>query len=671
MLKKIITSVLALNMILMGIVPTVAEEKEKVKVYLAGDSTVKTYGERHEGGWGEYLQEYFNDDVEIVNKSEGGRASRTFINQGRLDEILNEIKEGDYLFIQFGHNDATEDDKKKIERYVPIGEADENGIYPVIEGKMVETPQELLDLDTSKPYGKMYYPDNSGTYKWYLKQFIDGARQKGAIPVLCTPVSRAYFDENGKIEPHHGENDCYVEAVRQLAKEEDVTLLDLFDKTKSLYEKLGQVETMKLHFVKDNGDFDKTHYSKHGGFVVAGLVKDAIKDSNLAIKESIKESEIQVGKTEHLRQANLYIVGDSISCIYDEDENYQIPRAGWGMKLQQYLDPALTVVDLALSGRSSKSFTTEENYEKLFSQIKEGDYLLIKFGHNDEKDEDPERYTSPEGDKDTEGSFKNSLYKNYIEKAQEIGAKVILLTPASRRKFDDNGIVKDTHTTYDDAIISLGEELDIPVIDLTSITEKYYNEVGKDAAAVLHAAYYNREKGSQGIDDTHFNHFGGDWLCRIVIEEILNSNISTIKNYIVEQSLTADENTYVKRDEFATGIAKMMSILPEEEYRQVFADVTQENIYAGYISALNKEAVVLGDEFKNFRPKDYITQKEAIILALKALQENPENIVKNNLPQYLTEDNISKLIDNYNESERVTKETAAKILLNIYLLSAE
>ena len=145
---------------------------------------------------------------------------------------------------------------------------------------------------------------------------------------------------------------------------------------------------------------------------------------------------------------DVFIAGDSTACEYGFDENYALPRAGWGMYFGKYVKD-VNVTDYALSGRSSKSFTTEDNYYKLMRDVGEGDYVIIQFGHNDAKnssDEDKElRYTDPKGDKDTEGSFKNSLYKNYILPVQEKGATPILLTPISRRNFEDTGKVKDSH----------------------------------------------------------------------------------------------------------------------------------------------------------------------------------------------------------------------------------
>ncbi|HYH03340.1 MAG TPA: rhamnogalacturonan acetylesterase [Bacillota bacterium] len=263
----------------------------KINVYLAGDSTVKTYGSsRGEGGWGEYLPNYFQENVAIINKSEGGRSSRSFINESRLKDILDVIKPGDYLFIQFGHNDCANDASNLLERYAPVGQPDPTGVYPVTPGNPVPTPAELK---ASKPlHGATYYAhDSGGTYKWFLKQFVDGAKAKGAIPVLVTPVSRMYFN-GAVIREHHDDStshgNAYVVAMKQLAAEEKVLCIDMFGVTKAMYERMGEKEASRMQFVKKDGNLDKTHYNKYGGFYVGGLMADEIKKANISISPFVQ-----------------------------------------------------------------------------------------------------------------------------------------------------------------------------------------------------------------------------------------------------------------------------------------------------------------------------------------------------------------------------------------------
>ena len=306
-------------------------------IFLAGDSTVKTYEDgQYIAGWGQYLDYFLDESIEVVNAAQGGRSTRSFINEGRLydiddpnynysfsqnggNSIESTISEGDFLFIQFGHND---DDTKKQSSYstmynrmVPLGTPDAQGIYPVTapEGKQSTTylPQEFIDNSTQAEvtaalteiakYGDTYYAYDCGaTYKWFLKQYVDFARENGAMPVLVTPVARVKFNSDGTLQDGpglHGDDFAYVKAVRQLAEEEDVLLVDLFDYTKDYLETAtSQFANYLMALVPneltgswpsgyDNAygnaeaGFEKieaTHYNKYGAFITAAAVAETI-----------------------------------------------------------------------------------------------------------------------------------------------------------------------------------------------------------------------------------------------------------------------------------------------------------------------------------------------------------------------------------------------------------
>ena len=183
------------------------------------------------------------EKVTVVDYANGGRSARNFINEGSLAKIAETIKAGDYLFIQFGHNDCSNGSGYLEDRYVPLGTPDASGVYPVTAGVEVETPSSL-----QSKYGDTFYSyDCGGTFKWYLLQYINVARDAGAIPVLVTPVSRLSFDSDGFIQDKHDSTDgttgtqvtsgnAYVKAMQQLAAEEGVLIIDATDLTRDMYE---------------------------------------------------------------------------------------------------------------------------------------------------------------------------------------------------------------------------------------------------------------------------------------------------------------------------------------------------------------------------------------------------------------------------------------------------
>ena len=181
----------------------------------------------------------------------------------------------------------------------------------------------------------------------------------------------------------------------------------------------------------------------------------------------------------------IYLVGDSTVCGFSD--NYYLPRYGYGTQLFNYINcEPKQINNLALSGRSSLSFLTEGNYTTLKNSIKEGDYLIIGFGHNDEKSDEPARYTDPTksytDDSTVNGpSFQYTLFQNYVKLATDKGATPILCTPIVR--YDENGAYTGTkvHNTdkgdYAAAIRTLGQATGTTVVDLTEITKEEYKKM--------------------------------------------------------------------------------------------------------------------------------------------------------------------------------------------------
>lgn len=334
------------------------ERKNKITIHALGDSLVTAYGpdgDNFIGGWGDHLWSFFNEEqVQVKVYAQGGRSSRSFLNEGRfldygifskeewpfgMGPACNHIRPGDYVLMQFCHND--DDTKEKItyvDRMTPLGTPDEAGVYPTVvptEEMKVSTstlPKEYLPLlmeegyfeekiaecirkykDILPAYGSRYWSYGCGaTYKGYLKFYIDKIREMGAVPVLVTGAARQYF-EGDRLVPlpgHHGGKDAfgdypYVRAVRQLAAEEGVILLDLFEQSRQLFEMLGKEDSKVLQSIKDAdgltigesrygrpagwvedydqywaehtfSDVDNTHQNRLGSYLFAAILADCI-----------------------------------------------------------------------------------------------------------------------------------------------------------------------------------------------------------------------------------------------------------------------------------------------------------------------------------------------------------------------------------------------------------
>lgn len=283
--------------------------KNGINVYIAGDSTTEDYSEAgvfrdgvidQRGSWGEFLSFFFNrSEVQVNNYGIRKRSSRCYINEGRLELLRKQMQKGDYLFIQFGHNDCRLADEQF---HVRLGTLDKDGIYPVEEGEKEATPREY-----AKAYGEEWYPEHSGTYKWYLYQYVEAALENGAIPVLVTPVSRLYYTKDGTIKPYHdsyevdinARTNSYVTAMKQVYEEfrdtgYEIYLLDMCEETKKLYETAydndvaafdNQSPLAKQLFISN----DNTHSSKLGGFILAGAMSNLIREKRLPLAKYLQK----------------------------------------------------------------------------------------------------------------------------------------------------------------------------------------------------------------------------------------------------------------------------------------------------------------------------------------------------------------------------------------------
>jgi lysophospholipase L1-like esterase len=205
----------------------------------------------------------------------------------------------------------------------------------------------------------------------------------------------------------------------------------------------------------------------------------------------------------------IFIAGDSTASTYDAA---RAPRTGWGQVLQPFFNDRVVIRNEAVSGRSSKSFIDDGYMRSIVFQMQPGDYLLIQFGHNDQKKEDPKRYTEPFT------TFKAYLTQ-YIEAARKAGAIPVLLTPVNRRGFNADGSLKLTHGDYPQAIIELGRYLKVPVIDITTKSKLLFEQLGPAGAKRLFLYLTPGESPNypQGIqDDTHFQLNGALEVARMV-----------------------------------------------------------------------------------------------------------------------------------------------------------
>jgi rhamnogalacturonan acetylesterase len=222
---------------------------EKPTLYIIGDSTVKNgsgKGSDSLWGWGSVIQPHFDTSrLSIENHAIGGRSSRTFVTDGRWEKILKTLKTGDYVIIQFGHNDAAAlDDTARARGTIRgIGDSSKTIFNPI--RKVQET---------------VY------TYGWYMRQYVKDTKAKGAIPIICALVPRNDWTD-GKVKRS---KDSYAQWAKQIAEQEGAFFIDLNEKIALKYESMGET-AVKQFFPKDH-----THTNLEGAILNAKVVASEI-----------------------------------------------------------------------------------------------------------------------------------------------------------------------------------------------------------------------------------------------------------------------------------------------------------------------------------------------------------------------------------------------------------
>lgn len=208
----------------------------------------------------------------------------------------------------------------------------------------------------------------------------------------------------------------------------------------------------------------------------------------------------------------LYLIGDSTMAAYGPDR----PTWGWGMAVEALLRPPATVQNHAASGRSTKSFIAEGRWEKVLAGLQAGDFVIVQFAHNDEKKEDPKRYTDPAT------SFRDNL-RRFIRETRARGATPLLATPVSRRKFDPQGKLTPTHGAYPDAVRAVAAEEKVALLDLEKATTQWLQKTGDEPSKkffvwLAPGAHPKFPEGSR--DDTHFVEAGARAVAALAAGEI-------------------------------------------------------------------------------------------------------------------------------------------------------
>ena len=307
-MKNKITLLLGLLFVLTAFTPA----KRNITIFTIGDSTMankKLEGGNPERGWGQMLSRYFTDDITIDNHAVNGRSSKSFINEGRWDAVLSKIQKGDYVFIQFGHNDEKDDPNR--------------------------------------------HTDPGTTFDANLKKFVEDTRAKGGIPVLFNSIVRRNFgkadgnavanaikqddirngidskapkdsiEEGATLIDTHG---AYLISPKNVAKELNVTFIDLNSLTHKLVEGMGPQKSKELYLWVEsktvpalpNGREDNTHLNVHGASVIAEMAVKAVAEAIPELQQYVRHYDLVVAKD---GSGDFFTVQEAINAVPDYRKN--------------------------------------------------------------------------------------------------------------------------------------------------------------------------------------------------------------------------------------------------------------------------------------------------------------------------------------------------------------
>jgi lysophospholipase L1-like esterase len=437
-----------------------------VRIDLIGDST-----QTNNAGYGHGFCANLTAKVDCLNMAKGGASTKTFREQGLWEQSLQ--TRPDYMLIQFGHNDM--ESKDQLPR----------------QTTMVE-------------------------YEANLRRYVSQARAAGIKPVLVTPLTRRYFEADGKI---HSDLLAHAETMKRVATEMKVPLVDLQADSIALLNQVGEASGDRLAITKKDADgktiYDKTHLNWAGSYVFGRIVAVDLGKAVPELAQYVKPNQSRLPPEGE--KAMMVLLGGPVKIVLVGDSTVN-GEGGWGKGFCAIMTPNVTCLNEALNGRSSKSFIDEGAWKKALDD--HGDYYLIQFGHNDMKGKGPERETDPE-------TTYAANIRRYIRDARAIGAVPVVVTSLSRRNYKDGVLVQDLKD-YSAAAKRVGMEENVTVIDLNAMSVKLLEGITQAQADEFDATGHEDQRAENkksAIDRTHLNPKGQALFGRMVADTLVRTQV--------------------------------------------------------------------------------------------------------------------------------------------------
>lgn len=438
-----------------------------VRIDLIGDST-QTDG----AGYGRGFCANLSQAVDCLNMAKGGASTKTYREMGLWDRSLS--TKPDYMLIQFGHNDM--ESAEHLDRQVPIA-----------------------------------------AYEANLRRFVTEARAAGIRPVLVTPLTRRYFQADGKV---HSDLLEHAAVTGRVAAEMKVPLIDLQRESIAYLDGVGEAKGAALGITKKDKDGatvpDKTHLNWQGSYVFGRMVAVALAKAVPALTTDVlpqpailpPEGELAM-RAMRMESFKIVLVGDSTTAT----------EGGWGPGFCATVTANVTCIDLGVNGRSTKSLIDEGLWAKALAA--KGDFYTFQFGHNDQKD-DPLRHAG------ADGLYSENLHR-FVQDVRAQGGIPIVLSPLSRRTFKDGVLIQDGLETYAAAARRVAAEEHVSFVDLNGLSRKFLSGMTQEQADAFNMQGHPDAKaenaGPAKPDRTHLNDKGKGVFGRMVADNLIRVQV--------------------------------------------------------------------------------------------------------------------------------------------------
>jgi lysophospholipase L1-like esterase len=440
-------------------------------IFVAGDSTAARGRGATQQGWGVPFADYFDPaKVNIVNRARGGRSSRTFITEGLWDQLLADVKKGDTVLIQFGHNDG--------------GALNDEPPPPLrARGSIRGIGEETKAIDnvlTKKP-------EVVHTFGWYLRKMVADVKAKGASPIVLSLTLRNRWDD-GKIERGSGK---YGSWSFDVAKAAAVPFIDLTNRMADAFDRLGE-EKVKVLYPQDHTHFNAEGADLHAAMVVAGLKgqrPNPVAGLLSAKGEAVAPDNfawLRLPSADNPQLPSVFLVGDSTVRTGRGDGGGG--QWGWGEYLPRHLDlTKVNVVNRAVGGTGVRSFQDTGYWDLVREKLKPGDVVMIQFGHNDNGARAPLKGIGEEVEEREHPTTKEKspmhtwgwYLRRYINDTRAKGATPIICSLIPRKRWVDGKIARasDSHAAWARAV---AQAEGVPFVDLHEIIAQLYDAMGPE-----------------------------------------------------------------------------------------------------------------------------------------------------------------------------------------------